>query len=151
VRPGWDVSPNGEQLVAQMIVANGSNQGVGTVQALDLNDGSTTGLFAQAPRQLLDSDLTLTWGPDSQTVVATTAHLIDYSGPYTASLANPAAMQQYVPSVAGPVSWRPDSAAFALQNMEMIDMTTTPDVYVFLTGDSHGRMLLTDAQNFTWG
>jgi hypothetical protein len=151
VRPGWDVSPNGEQLVAQMIVANGSNQGVGTVQALDLNDSSTTGLFAQAPRQLLDSDLTLTWGPDSQTVVATTARLIDYSGPYTASLANPAAMQQYVPSVAGPVSWRPDSAAFALQNMEMIDVTTRPDVYVFLTGDSHGRMLLTDAQNFTWG
>jgi hypothetical protein len=151
VKPGWDVSPNGEQLAAQMIVANGSNQGVGTVQAVNLNDGSTTGLFAQAPRQLLDHDLLLAWGPDSQMVVATTTHIIEYSGPYTASLANPTAMQQYVPNVAGQVSWRPDSSAFALQNMEMIDTTTTPNVYVFLTGDSPGRILLTDARNFTWG
>ncbi len=151
IRPGWDVSPNGEQLVAQMIVANGSTQGVGTVQAVNLGDGSTTGLFVQAPRQLLDHDLMLEWGPDSQTVVATTAHMIEYSGPYTASLANPSAVQQYAPTVAGQVSWRPDSSAFALQSMEMIDPTTTPDVYVFLTGDSHGRMLLTDARNFTWG
>src|SRR5439155_15482228 len=120
-------------------------------QAVNLNDGSTTGLFAQASRQLLDHDLLLTWGPDSQMVVATTAHIIEYSGPYTASLANPTATQQYAPNVAGQVSWRPDSSAFSLQNMEIIETTPPPDVYVFLTGDSHGRMLLTDARDFTWG
>jgi hypothetical protein len=65
-------------------------------------------------------------------------------------LANPTAMQQYAPNVAGQVSWRPDSSAFALQNSEMMDMTTS-DVYVFLTGDSQGRILLTDARDFTWG
>lgn len=151
VKPGWDVSSNGEQLVAQMIVANGSDQGVGIIQSLNLNDGSTTGLFTQAPAQLLDHDLTLTWGPDSQTIVAIAAHMTEQSGPYSASLANPTAMQQYVPNVAGQAVWRPDSSAFTLQNAEIIDTTTIPDVYVFLTGDTHGRMLLTDARDFTWG
>jgi hypothetical protein len=149
VKPGWDVSPDGEQLVAQMIAASGPAQGVGTVQVLSLNDGSTTGLFTQAPTQLLDHDLTLTWGPDSQTIVATAAHAVDQGGPYTASLANPAAMQQYIPNAAGSVAWRPDSSAFALQSTETVD--TVPNVYVFLMGDTHGRLLLTDARDFTWG
>lgn len=150
-KPGWDVSPDGQQLAAQMIVANGPDQGVGTIQSLNLNDGSTIGLFTQAPAQLLNHDLTLTWGPDSQTVVATAAHMMNQGGPYTVSLANPTVMRQYVPEAAGQVAWRPDSAAFALQSTELLDTTTASDIYVFLTGDIHGRMLLTDARDFTWG
>jgi hypothetical protein len=151
VKPGWDVSPDGQQLAAQMIVANGPDQGVGTIQSLNLNDGSTIGLFSQAPAQLLNHDLTLTWGPDSQTVVATAAHMMNQGGPYTVSLANPTVMRQYVPDTAGQVAWRPDGAAFALQSTQLLGTTTAADIYVFLTGDIHGRMLLTDARDFSWG
>ncbi len=151
VRPGWDITPNGEQLVTQGIAANGPDQSVGMVQSLSLNDGSTTALFAQAPAELLGHDVMLTWGPDSQTVVATTYHMTSQNGPYTASLANPTAIQQYAPNLAGLVSWRPDSTAFVLQNTETMDTASASNVYVFLTGDTHGRMLLTDAHEFTWG
>ncbi len=151
VTPGWDVAADGQQLVAQMITATGSNQAVGTVQTLNLNDNSTTGLFAQVPANVLSQDVALTWGPDSQTVVATAYHMTTQSGPYTTSLANPASTQQYAPNLAGQVTWRTDSAAFVLQSTEVTDTTTTPNVYVFLPGDTHGRMLLANAHNFTWG
>jgi len=149
VKPGWDVAPDGQQLVAQMITANGSTQAVGTVQSLSLNDTSTTGLFAQLPSNLLSQDIALTWGPDSQKVVATAYHMTGQGGPYVASLANPTATQQYAPNAAGQATWRNDSTAFVLQSTDTPD--TTPNVYVFLTGDIHGRMLLADAHDFTWG
>lgn len=151
IRPGWDISPDGEQLVAQMITATGPDQAVGTIQTLNLNDGSTTALFMQAPADLLGQDLLLTWGPDSQTVVATASHAQTPSGPYSASLADPAAMQRYTPNLAGQVVWRSDGSAFALQGAETVDQTATPNVYVFLTADTQGRMLLTDAHEFNWG
>ncbi|GAC1646502.1 MAG: hypothetical protein NVS4B12_13530 [Ktedonobacteraceae bacterium] len=151
VTPGWDVAPDGQQLVAQMITATGSNQAVGTVQALNLSDNSTTGLFAQVPANVLSQDVALTWGPDSQTVVATVYHMTMQSGPYSTSLANPTSIQHYAPNLAGQVTWRTDSAAFVLQSTEAMDTTTTPDVYVFLPGDTYGRMLLANAHNFTWG
>ncbi|GAC1389055.1 MAG: hypothetical protein NVS4B11_06600 [Ktedonobacteraceae bacterium] len=151
VKPGWDVAPDGQQLVAQMITATGSSQAVGTVQALNLNDHSTTGLFAQVPTDVLSQDIALTWGPDSQTVVATAYHMLAQSSPYTASLANPTAVQQYAPNLVGQVTWRTDSTAFVLQSTEALDTTTAPDVYVFLLGDTHGQMLLADAHDFTWG
>jgi len=151
VMPGWDVASDGQQLVAQMITANGSNQSVGTIQVLNLNDNSTRGLFAQVPGNVLSQDIALTWGPDSQTVVATAYHMAAQSGPYTTSLANPTSTQQYAPNLAGRVAWRTDSAAFVLQNTEAMDTTTTPDIYVFLPGDTRGRMLLADAHDFTWG
>ncbi len=151
IKPGWDISSNGEQLVTQMITATSSTQAVGTIQTLNLEDGSTTALFAQAPVDLLGQDLLLMWGPDSQTVVATASHMLTPIGPYSASLADPAAMQQYTPNLAGQVVWRSDSSAFALQNAETVDQTETPNVYVFFTGDTRGRMLLTDALEFSWG
>ncbi len=150
VRPGWDVAPDGQQLVTQMITTS-SGQSVGTVQAVNLNDNSTTGLFAGLPTDVLSQDVALTWGPDSQTVVVTANALSSQRGPYTASLADPTAMQQYAPNLAGQVTWRNDSAAFVLQSTEATDTTSTPDVYVFSPGDTHGRVLLADAQNFAWG
>lgn len=151
MRPGWDVSPDGGQIVAQVFTATDSTQVVGAIQSFNLNDGSTTALFTHAPADFLNRDVTLTWGPDSQSVVATAYHLFSQAGPYSTSLANPTAMQQYAPNVSGQVAWRTDSAAFALQNVDMFDVTTAPDVYVFLTGDTQGQMLLSDARNFVWG
>ncbi len=151
VKPGWDVAPDGQQLVAQMITANGVDQAIGTVQTLNLNDTSTTGLFAQMPATLLSQDVSLLWGPDSQKVVATAYHMTAQSGPYTASLANPTALQQYAPNLVGQAAWRGDSTAFVLQSADATDTTTTSDIYVFLAGDIHGRTLLADAHNFTWG
>ncbi len=149
VKPGWDISPNGQQLVAQLILAGNPDQSVGAIQSLNLNDHSTIGLFTQAPAGPLAHDLRLTCGPDSQTVVATEDQM--QSGPYSASLANPSAIQQYTPGLTGQVSWRSDSSAFALQSPETMDTTGTLNVYVFLPGDIHGRMLLADAQEFAWG
>lgn len=151
VTPGWDVASDGQQLVAQMITATSSSQAVGTIQTLNLNDNSTTGLFAQVPANVLSQDVALTWGPDSQTVAVTTYHMAAQSGPYTTSLANPTIVQQYAPNLAGQAVWRTDSTAFVLQNTEALDTTTTPDVYVFLAGNTHGQRLLADARDFTWG
>lgn len=148
--PGWDIAPDGQQLAAQMIAVAGG-QGVSTIQSLSLTDHSSTNLFAQLPANLLAHDLALTWGPDSQQVVATALQAPDQGHPYSASLANPAATQQYDLNLAGQVAWRPDSSAFALQSAQSADATAKPDVYVFLTGDTHGRVLLADAYNFAWG
>ena len=153
VRPGWDVAPDGQQLIAQIIAAGSGNQGVGTVQSLSLNDNSTTSLFTSAPAGLLGNDVTLAWGPDSQTVVISSAQpgIMTQGGPFTATLANPSAAQQYAPGVVGQVVWRPDGTAFALEDTDAVDVTTTPNVYVFLTGQTQGRMLLTNAHDFAWG
>ena len=151
VRPGWDVAPDGQQLVAQMITASSSGQSVGTVQDLNLNDSSTTGLFAQIPANVLGQDVALVWGPDSQTVVATSNSMSTQRGPYTTSLADPTSVQQYAPNLAGQVTWRTDSTAFVLQSTDVTDTTTTPDVYVFSPGDTHGQILLANAHDFTWG
>lgn len=150
IKPGWDVSSDGEQLVTQMINATNPGQAVGTVQTMSLTDGSTTALFSQAPTQFLSHDLTLTWGPDNQTVVAASSVMSGQSGLYSASLANPTAIQQYAPVVAGQVSWRNDSTAFALQSVVNAD-TTTSAIYVFLKGSTQGQTLFVDAQDFTWG
>lgn len=147
VKPGWDISPDGEQLVSQMVNLNGTS----AIQSLNLNDGSTTSLFDQVASSFLGRDVTLTWGPDSQTVVATAALAAAQDGPYSATLANPTALQQYAPNIAGVVAWRTDSTAFALQTVPDITTAEQPMVYVFLKGDNQGRTLLTDAQNFTWG
>ena len=153
VRPGWDVAPDGQQVVAQVVSAGSGNQGIGTVQTLDLNDGSTTSLFTSVPTTLLGNDVTLVWGPDSQTVVISSNQMgaTTQGGPFTATLANPSAIQQYAPGVVGQVIWRPNGTAFALEDTETVDVTTTPNVYVFLTGQSQGRMLLTNAHDFAWG
>ncbi len=153
VRPGWDVASDGQQVVAQVISTGSGNQGVATIQALNLNDYSSTTLFSSAPVGLAENDVTLTWGPDSQTVVMSTAQIgaMTQGGPLTATLANPAATQQYSPGAMGQIVWRPDGTAFALEDTDTIDVTSTTNVYVFLTGQSQGRLLLTNAHDFAWG
>ena len=148
VKPGWDVSSDGEQLVAQLIIAGNSTSGVASISALNLKDGSTTALFAQASPQMLGHDLVLTWGPDNQTVVTAQYHMLSHDGPYSATLANPAAMQQYTPNLPGQAAWRPDSSAFVMQNL---DSTDASDLYVFVIGDTQGQLLLRDVRDFVWG
>jgi hypothetical protein len=149
-KPGWDVSMDGEQLAAQMITASGPNQAAGSIQVLNLSDGSMTGILSQLPAQMLVHDLTLAWGPDNQTLVAAEYHMQSQDGPFSASLANPAAVQKYTPDQAGEVIWRPDSSGFALQNPD-IDVTDTTGLYMFTTGEAQGQLLMTDAQDFVWG
>jgi len=134
-----------------MIIVDDAGQGSATISALNLKDRSMTGLFAQASTQMLGQDLTLTWGPDSQTIVATAYHTPGQNGPYRATLANPAATEQYTPHLVGQVTWRTDSSAFALQNVDAVSTSTSSDVYMFITGNSQGRLLLTDARDFVWG
>jgi hypothetical protein len=151
IMPGWDISPDGEQLIAQMISATGANQSAASIQAIDLKGGSATTLFTQASPQMLTHDLSLAWGPDSQVVVATEDHMLSQDGPYSATLADPAAMEQYTPNLAGQVVWRADSKAFVLQNADTTGAADAPGLYMFTTGESHGQLLLTDAQDFVWG
>ncbi len=148
VKPGWDVSADGEQLVAQMIIDGSPNAGVASISVLDLKDGSTTALFAQVTSQVLSRDVVLTWGPDSQTVVVAQYHMLSQNGPYSASLANPDAMQQYTPGLPGQAAWKPDSSAFVLQSLDTIDAS---DVYLFVTGSTQGQLLLKDVRDFVWG
>lgn len=153
MKPGWDVSEDGEQLAVQMLHAGGSS-GSSSIQVHNLNADAMTQLFAQAPAQLLDHDLALSWGPDSQSLVLTTPDVPGEAAPagsYEATLANPSAMQEYKPVLGGQVAWRSDSSAFALTPPLTPGITTTPDVYLFRTGDVQGRLLLADAQNFVWG
>jgi hypothetical protein len=153
MKPGWDISEDGEQLAAQMVTADGST-GLSSVQVHDLNVGSTTQLFAPVPVQLFGHDLALSWGPDSQSLVLTTPDVPGQTasaGPYSATLANPAAVQEYKPVLGGQVAWRSDSAAFALTPPVTPDGTTMPNVYLFTPGAVQGRLLLADAQDFVWG
>ncbi|HLX55458.1 MAG TPA: hypothetical protein VKR83_00390, partial [Ktedonobacteraceae bacterium] len=149
--PGWDITPDGQQLAAQVIQSGDVNQPVSSIEALNLLDNSTTALLAQLPGAMLAHDLLLTWGPDSQTIVATEAHLFSQDGPYSASLADPAAMQSYMPGAAGQVAWKSDSSAFVLQSSDMADVTDAAQIYLFNTGDTHGQLLLTGARDFVWG
>ncbi len=119
-----------------------------------MQNGTTTSLFSQASTTFLSQDLQLTWGPDSQTVIASASHAskaVAQLGPYSATLANPAATQQYTPGAVGPVFWRSDSKAFALQNMDVLDTSMPSSVYVFMTEETQGRVLLNNAREFSWG
>jgi hypothetical protein len=53
--------------------------------------------------------------------------------------------------VAGPVAWKPDSSAFALQNTDVTDVTDAGQIYLFTTGESQGQLLLTNSRDFVWG
>src|SRR5262249_14272647 len=119
IKPGWDVSADGEQLAAQMVMASGPGQAVGSIQVLNMSDGAATSLLAQLPARMLAYDVTLTWGPDSQTLVVAEDRMQSQDGPYSASLADPTALRKYAPDQAGEVSWRPDSSAFVVQNPDV--------------------------------
>jgi hypothetical protein len=151
INPAWDVSPDGQQLAAQVLQTGSANQPGSSIETLNILDHSTTGLLAQLPPAMLAHDLVLAWGPDSQSIVATQAHLLSQDGPYSATLANPAVMQGYAPGAAGLVAWKTDSSAFVLQSSDMADVTDAAQIYLFNAGDARGQLLLTEARDFAWG
>jgi hypothetical protein len=151
IRPGWDVSLDGQQLAAQVVQSGNANAPTSSVETLNMLNNSPTGLLEQLPSAMLAHDLVLTWGPDSQSLVASEAHLFGQDGPYSATLANPASMQSYAPGAAGPVTWKTDSSAFALQSTDIADVTGAGQIYLFNTGDSRGQLLLTNTRDFVWG
>jgi hypothetical protein len=150
-RPGWDVSPDGQQLAAQVAQTGNASSPSSSIETLNILDNSTTGLLAQLPSAMLGHDLVLTWGPDSQSLVATEAHLLSQDGPYSATLANPVSTQSYAPGAAGLVAWKTDSSAFALQSTDMADVTDTGQIYLFTTDTTQGQLLLTNTRDFVWG
>jgi len=151
VYPGWDVSPDGQQLAAQVVQSVNGSSPTSSIETRNILDNSPTGLLAQLPPAMLAHDLVLTWGPDSQTIVATGAYSYIQDGPYSATLANPAGMQTYTPGAAGMVAWKPDSSAFALQSTDRTDMTGTGQIYLFDTGSRQGQLLFTNTRDFVWG
>ena len=149
--PGWDVSPDGQQLAAQVVQTGNTSAPGSSIETLNMLDNSTTGLLAQLPSSMLAHDLVLTWGPDSQSLVATGAHLLSQDGPYSATLANPASTQTHTPGAAGLVAWKTDSSAFALQSTDTTDVTYSGQIYLFTTDNSQGQLLLTNTRDFVWG
>ena len=151
VYPGWDVSPDGQQLAAQVVQSGNGGSPTSNIETRNMLDNSPTGLLAQLPTAMLAHDLVLTWGPDSQSLVATGAYSYSQDGPYSATLANPAGMQAYAPGAAGVVAWKPDSSAFALQSTDRTDVTDAGQIYLFNTNSGQGQLLLTNTRNFVWG
>jgi len=151
VRPGWDVSLDGQQLAAQVVQSGNASSPGSSIETLNILDNSPTGLLAQLPPAMLAHDLVLTWGPDSQSLVASEAHLYSQDGPYSATLANPASMRAYAPGAAGPVAWKTDSSAFALQSTDMADVSGAGQIYLFTTNTSQGQLLLMNTRDFVWG
>jgi hypothetical protein len=149
--PGWDVSPDGQQLAAQVVQTGNANSPGSNIETLNILDNSTTGLLTQLPSAMLARDLVLTWGPDSQSLVASEAHLLSQDGPYSATLANPASTQAYAPGAAGLVAWRTDSSAFALQSTDMADVTDAGQIYLYTTDKTQGQLLLTNTRDLVWG
>src|SRR5581483_9648059 len=149
--PGWDVSLDGQQLAAQVVQAGNANGPASSIETLNIPGSTTTGLLAQLPPAMLAHDLVLTWGPDSQSLVASEAHLLSQNGPYSATLANPAMTQAYAPGAAGLVAWKIDSSAFTLQSTDMSDVTGAGQTYLFNAGSTQGQLLLTNTRDFVWG
>jgi hypothetical protein len=135
------------QLAAQVVWGAGGS----SVQVLSLSDHTLTPLLTRLPGSMLAHDLELAWGPDSQALVASQAHLLGQDGLYSATLANPAAMQVYTPGAAGPAIWRADGAAFALSSVDAADVSDAGSMYVFTPGNEEGQLLLMNARDFAWG
>ncbi len=144
VAPGWDISPDGTQLVAQLVVGSTTSG----VQVLNLRSAERKSLFAQVLFPWPAFDLTLTWGPDSQMVVTLAASGQHQQGLFSASLAETAAAQHYLPALSGQVAWRADGRTFAVTSSSP---GSAGEVYLFVPGTVQGRVLLSDAQIFVWG
>ncbi len=70
--------------------ASDAIQGLSSVKIYNLQDSSTTDLFAEAATTMLSHDLDLTWGPDSQSLVAAVGNAANSQvGLYSANLSNP--------------------------------------------------------------
>ncbi len=149
--PGWDISPDGKHLVAQMLLTDNSGHVSSSIRVLNLADGSMEALFGQVASHVLTGDLTLTWGPDNQSVLLTSWS--SQVGPYSATLLQPVQSQAYPPDTTGHVVWRSDSAAFVLFQFQFIGMGPNNEatVYMFVPGKPDRRLFLSNAQNFAWG
>lgn len=154
VKPGWDISPDGAQLAMQVVTSGDPSQASSAIETLSLVDGLgglTTPLLTQLPTAMQARDMVLAWGPDSQALVASESHLYRQEGPYSATLANPAAMQRYVPNAAGAVAWKPDGSAFAMQSLDATDLAGTGTIYMYTTLQMQGQLLLSNVRDFVWG
>lgn len=149
--PGWDISPDGKQLVAQMLLTDSTGKVSSSIRAMHVIDNSMVTMFGQLSSQVLSGDVTLTWAPDNQTVLLSSWS--SQIGPYSSTLQQPAQTQAYPPDTTGHVVWRPDSLAFALFQFQQYTLVSsnTAQVFLFVPGKSGRQLLLTNAQNFAWG
>lgn len=149
--PGWDISPDGKRLVAQMLLTDNAGHVSSSIRVLNLSDGSMVTLFGQVSSTVFKGDLTLTWGPDNQSVLLSSWS--SQVGPYSATLLQPAQTQAYPPDTTGHVVWRSDSAAFALFQFQEYEpgQNNTANVYMFEQGKPDRRLLVANAFNFAWG
>jgi hypothetical protein len=149
--PGWDISPDGKHLVAQMLLTDNTGHLSSSIRVLNLADGSMEALFGQVSSKVLTGELTLTWGPDNQSVLLSS--WLSRVGPYSATLLHPEQSQAYPPDTTGHVVWRSDSAVFALFQFQWIGMGPNSEatVYMFAQGKPDRRLFLSNAQNFAWG
>lgn len=149
--PGWDISPDGKHLVAQMLLTDNTGHVSSSIRVLNLADGSMEALFGQVSSNVLTGELTLTWGPDNQSVLLSSWS--SQVGPYSATLLHPEQSQAYPPDTTGHVVWRSDSSVFALFQFQWIGMGPNSEatVYMFTPGKPDRRLFLMNAQNFAWG
>lgn len=149
--PGWDISPDGKRLVAQMLLTDNADHVTSSIRVLNLADGSMEALFGQVSSNVLTGDLTLTWGPDNQSVLLSSWS--SQVGPYSATLVQPAQSQAYPPDTIGHVVWRSDGSVFALFQFQWIGMGPNSEatVYMCTQGKPDRRLFLMNAQNFAWG
>jgi hypothetical protein len=151
--PGWDISPDGKRLVAQMLLTDNAGHVSSSIRALKLNlsDGSMVTLFGQVSSNVFKGDFTLTWAPDNQSALLTSWS--SQVGPYSATLLQPEQTQAYPPDTTGHVVWRSDSSAFALFQFQQYGMVpnNTANVYMFVPGKPGRRLFLANAFNFAWG
>lgn len=155
--PGWDISPDGKHLVAQMLLTDNAGHVSSSIRVLNVSDGSMVTLFGQVSSDVFKGDVTLTWGPDNQSVLLSSwfwfGVKISQVGPYSATLLQPEQTQAYPPDTNGHVVWRSDSSAFALFQFQQyeIESNNTTNVYMFAQGKPDRRLFLMNAQNFAWG
>ncbi len=149
--PGWDISPDGKYLVAQMLLTDNAGHVSSSIRVLNLTDSSMVTLFGQISSNMFKGDFTLTWGPDNQSVLLTS--WLSQVGPYSATLLQPAQTQAYPPDTTGHVVWRSDSSAFALFQFQQLEIGTnnTANVYMFALGKPGRQLFLANAFNFAWG
>ncbi|GCE46442.1 hypothetical protein [Thermosporothrix hazakensis] len=152
VHPGWSVSPDGKQLAVQVLKEGRPGKEASEIQIVNLENGEKQGAFAGVPATFLARDVDLSWSPDNKKLVATAyMQMGQEQGPFLISLDNPGKVQTMTPSVAGQVSWRADSEAFAMQSFQQLGMTTFPDTYIYYIDASTARTLEKNARVFSWG
>ncbi len=153
IEPGWDIAPDGQRVVAQVV-----NPGKSGVEMFSFSSGQSARIFADLPVAAFGHDLTLAWSPNAQAIAAAESHAFSQDGPFCVLLARPGGTQSYTPAYAGQIAWRPDSQAFTLQNPDLVaaPATNTPvDSLEYIAGQNGqkapGIVLLMGARDFAWG